>query len=390
MGLPVGGDGPDVAPVAVEAVLACAAPVHQARQQLVADVVELVAVLGQRVERVEQLDGREHEHLVGDEVALRLVRLVLVVADRAVAHLHDAVAAGVLGLDLGGDHRHRRARLHVLLDQRAVVLRVHGVRAEHDQRLGTELADQRAVAPQRVGGALLEALALVVTEARLEQQQAAGRAVEVPRPPVREVVAQRDRVELLRHPDVGQPGVVAVREREVDQPVGAGEGHRRLGPALREQLESAPDAAREHDDQRAHARHQAEILASRRSERVTTGSSRSASAGSSGPGALSDNDTVQPPARGSTRCTTSTPGAAHHVHERPGRLSTTTAGTGTTPSSRAAPTAPSRTSCPPNPHAPRRCGAHSGQASGREISDHAALAGPSESADHVLTHRHYP
>src|SRR5438067_769424 len=50
-----------------------------------------------------------------------------------------------------------------------------------------------------------------------------------------------------------------------------------------------------------------------------------------------------PPAAGSTRWTIST-SPTRHVHERPGCLATMRAGTGTAPSSRAAPSAPARTS----------------------------------------------
>ena len=52
-----------------------------------------------------------------------------------------------------------------------------------------------------------------------------------------------------------EPGVVAVAEREVDQPVRAGERHGGLGALPREQLEPAAGASGEHDDQRADAGH---------------------------------------------------------------------------------------------------------------------------------------
>ena len=224
-----------------------------------AEVLELVLarLVRELLERVQQRLRPEHEDLVGHQVPGRLVRLVGVVDHLAVAHRDDAVTVGVVGVDLGGDDRHRRVAGHVLLDQRPVVLRVDGVGAHHHQRLRPVLADQRRVAPQRVGGALLEAAAIAVVEPRLQDQQAADRPVEVPRAAVRQMVGQRDRVELLRDPDVRQPGVVAVAEREVDQPVRAGVRHRRLGALAREQLEAAAGAAGEHDDQRpgpGHAR----------------------------------------------------------------------------------------------------------------------------------------
>ena len=67
---------------------------------------------------------------------------------------------------------------------------------------GAELPDQLSVAPQRIGGAVLEARPIVVALARLQHEQAAGRAVQVPRTAVGEVVAERHGVELLRDPHV--------------------------------------------------------------------------------------------------------------------------------------------------------------------------------------------
>jgi hypothetical protein len=196
--LPVRVDRADVAPVALEARLPRAAGLHEPREQRVAEVLVLVQLL----ERLQQRLRAEDEDLVGDEVAFGLVGLELVADHLAALDLDDAVAAGVLGLDLGRHHGDRGAGVHVLLDQRTVVLRVDRVGAEHDQRLGRELADQRRVAPQQVGRAAREAVAAVVAEPRLEREQPADRAVEVPRPPVGEVVAERDRVELLGDPDV--------------------------------------------------------------------------------------------------------------------------------------------------------------------------------------------
>jgi hypothetical protein len=59
----------------------------------------------------------------------------------------------------------------VLLDERAVVLPIDGVGTENDERLGSELSDQRRIAPQAVGGALLKALPIVAAKPRLQDQQ---------------------------------------------------------------------------------------------------------------------------------------------------------------------------------------------------------------------------
>ncbi len=99
----------------------------------------------------------------------------------------------------------------------------------------------------------LEELADEAGEDGLEDEQPARRAVEVPRAAVGEVVAERDRIELLHHPHVRQPGVEAVAEREVDQPVRAGVGHGGLGPVVGEQPQPAAGPSGEDDDERAHA-----------------------------------------------------------------------------------------------------------------------------------------
>ena len=131
----------------------------------------------------------------------RLVRLVGVLAHLAALDLDDAVAPGVLGIDLGGHHRHGLAGLAVLLDQRAVVELVDGVGADDDERLGVELADQRrrcATARRRCPAGSPSGSSLPSRGCRTSRPP--DGAVEVPRAPVREVVAERDRVELLRRP----------------------------------------------------------------------------------------------------------------------------------------------------------------------------------------------
>jgi heat shock protein HspQ len=209
----------------------------------------------QLLQGLQQRIGPEHEDLVGDEVAGRLVGLVGVVAHDAVMGLHDAIATGLVGVDLGGDHRDRGVARHVLLDQRAVVLDVDRIGAENNQGLGRELADERRVAPQGIRGAGLEAAAVARAQPRLQEQQAADRPVQVPRPAVGQVVAERDRVELLHDPHVRQPGVAAVAQREVDQPMGSGERHCGLGALLGEELEAPTGAAREDDHEGPGARH---------------------------------------------------------------------------------------------------------------------------------------
>lgn len=66
-------------------------------------------------------------------------------------------------------------------------------------------------------------------------------------------------------------------------------------------------------------------------------------------------------------------------------------GTGTIQSNRAAPHRPASTSGEPRPHAPRMCGAHSGQREGRATSAHTVPTGASESAEKECgTEEEYP
>jgi hypothetical protein len=242
VGGPISVNGSDVAPVALEARRARLAALDQEGEQRVTEILEVViaGVVRQALERLEQRGGGEDEDLAGDQVARRPVGLVRVRPHRLALDLDDAVAPGVLGVDLRRDDGDGGVGGHMLGDERRVILDVDRVGAQHDEGLRRELADQGRVAPQRVGGAAVEAVAAVVAQPRLQDQEAARRAVEVPRPPVGQVVAERDRVELLGHPHVREARVVAVAQREVDEPMSAGEGDRRLGAVLGEQLQAPP------------------------------------------------------------------------------------------------------------------------------------------------------
>jgi hypothetical protein len=128
----------------------------------------------------------------------------------------------------------------------AVVEPVDVVGAQDQHDLGIVLGDRLAVAPDGVGVALVEAVLLGPQLGR-EQAQAPVGPVQVPGPAVGQLVVERLQPVLLQHPDVLDPGVDAVGEREVDQPVDAGEGERRLGPPRGEQLQPASLTAGQHE-----------------------------------------------------------------------------------------------------------------------------------------------
>jgi len=69
------------------------------------------------------------------------------------------------------------------VDHGAVIEGVDPVGAENQDDVGVELTDEATVAPEGIGVALGEALLLAPGEG-LQDEQASGRAVEVPGPPL--------------------------------------------------------------------------------------------------------------------------------------------------------------------------------------------------------------
>ena len=84
-----------------------------------------------------------------------------------------------------------------------------------------------------------------MAEVRLEQRDTTTAAVEVPRPADADVIVQRARPVLRENPNVGDAGVGAVAEREVDDAIPAAEDHGGLRPLLREDAEPVSLAAGE-------------------------------------------------------------------------------------------------------------------------------------------------
>ncbi len=258
--LPVRLDGADVAPVAGLAEAAHIAALDQGRQQLVAQIAHavLARLVGELFEQVQHRRGPEDEHLVRHHVARRLVGLVGVAGDPAAGavpvDLDDPVARRVLPVDLGGDHGEHRAGVLVGTDDVAIVEAVHRVGAHHHDELRAELADQLGVAPQAVGGALCPALPPGALVGR-QDQQAAGGPVEIPGPAVGEMVVERGRLVLLGDPDVGDRAVQAVAQREVDEPVAAGERHGRFGALVGQGLESGALSTGEDEGEDVAVRH---------------------------------------------------------------------------------------------------------------------------------------
>ena len=136
------------------------------------------------------------------------------------------------GTPVGGDRVHHVEAVDV-------------VGAQHDQQLG-RVGDHLVAEPvELVGVALREALLVGAARALLrhQQPQPAPVAVEVPRPPVGDLLPEAGALELHRQPDVGDAAVGQVGQREVDQLEDAGERQRRLGPLPGQDVHPAAGAA---------------------------------------------------------------------------------------------------------------------------------------------------
>ena len=143
-----------------------------------------------------------------------------------------------LALDVRVDQLAEVHPVEVVAGQDQVVLRL--VRREVARRLAHRVG--RALEPVGVVGRLLGGEHL---------DEAVGEEIE----PVglRDVAVERRRVELRQHEDLLQPGVQAVADRDVDQPVLAADRHRRLRPHVGERVEPRPASAAE--NQRQHVVH---------------------------------------------------------------------------------------------------------------------------------------
>ena len=264
MGVEVGVDRPDVAPVAV---VALAGPrddvggevvdpgvpgIGQHRHDRAAHVVHRAGVLGVGAQGLEQRVGGEDvvahrgEALVGRVRQRRRVRRLL----QEPAHLplgvgvDDAEVGGVLAGHPQPRDGHAGTGLQVLLDHLARVHAVHVVGTEDDDDVGTRVVDQVQALEDGVGAAGVPAR----TQPLLGRHRGDVVAQELRHPPGgRDVPVQAVALVLGEDGDLPHLGVDQVRQDEVDQPVVAPEGHRRLGPVLREGCETLALAPGEDD-----------------------------------------------------------------------------------------------------------------------------------------------
>jgi hypothetical protein len=114
------------------------------------------------------------------------------------------------------------------------------VAGQDEHHVARLLADHLEVDQHGIGSAAVPLGRAAARDVRLEHANAALVAVQVPRPARADVVVERARVVLRQDQDVVDVRVDAVREREVDDPVLAGERHSRLGANGREDRQPLP------------------------------------------------------------------------------------------------------------------------------------------------------
>ena len=162
-------------------------------------------------------------------------------------HLHHAEAARFFGRNL--DHADRRggAALAVEREHARVVHLVDVVAREHEQ-VARVLADDRVeILKHRVRRAEIPVFADALL--RAENLDELTELVSHDAPSHPDVAAERERLVLQRDEDLAQSRIDAVAEGEVDDPVGAPEVHGRLGPLLREWIQTfAGTSGQNHDD----------------------------------------------------------------------------------------------------------------------------------------------
>jgi hypothetical protein len=183
---------------------------------------------------VEDVDAHGRQALGRPGDALGRLRLLLEPDDApGLVHLqHPVLPRGHGGRNADDGHREPGAALLVKLMEPAVVHLVDVVARQDQHVLGGDVVDERQVLADGVGGALVPLVPELhlrrdlldeLVEALREEAEAGG-----------QVPAEGVRLVLREDEDLADVRVDAVREREVDDPEDRTEGHRGLGPDVRE------------------------------------------------------------------------------------------------------------------------------------------------------------
>jgi len=270
VGLPVGVDGADVAPVGRRAGLALDAALGEAvgvdrgplldqvREDVLAEVVRAVAVGGVALELLEQEVAVEHVDAHGGERGVgppghgrRVPGLLDEVQDPVVVvDVHHAEAAGLLARDLDAGDRGLGAAQHVRPQHLAVVHLVDVVAGQDDDVRRAQAVEDVEVLEHGVGGAAVPVLLVDALLGREEVDELAHLAAQEA-PAALQVAQQAVRLVLGEHGDLAKAGVDGVRQGEVDDAQLAAEVHGRLGPPVGQGAEPAAAAAGQDEGQRA-------------------------------------------------------------------------------------------------------------------------------------------
>ena len=215
---------------------------HQPRNDVAAHVVIGVVLVGVGADGVD-------EHLGGEDVVAHRHERLLGIVGRAgrIGRLLDelADAPGLVGVDAAergglrprhpdpGDRR-ARAALDVELHHLLGIHPVDVVGTEHDDVVGILVVDQVQRLVDRVGRAGVPARA----EPLLGRHRRDVFTGKPRKPPVlRDVAVQRMRLVLRENADPQIARIDQIGQHEVDEPVGAAEGNRRLGPVRRQRIQ---------------------------------------------------------------------------------------------------------------------------------------------------------
>ena len=250
----------------------------------------------QRVELAQQRRSVVDEDLRGDDSVLRRGGLLDDARDPRAPPDVDEGLVPRLGLgDLRGDDGDLRPLREVLRDDLPDVEAEDLVRAHDDDDVRGQLGDLRRDPQEVVDVARAEpfdgAGASLFWD---ESPVAAAGAVEVPRPPAREVPVERGRLELHRDPHVGDAAVAEVAQREVDELVAAGEGDRWLRALACEDVHAGALAPRLDDAEDVRGRGEGRLRHARQ-RKPRKGSRNTSAGGPSLPGWGHDDDVHRDP-----------------------------------------------------------------------------------------------
>ena len=177
---------------------------------------------------------REDVDAHAGQVALGLARLLVPLHDPArVVHRQDPHPGRIREGHPADGYRHVGPMATVGGHERLVVHLVDVVAGQHKDCVAGCLPYDIEILEDCVGGASVPLRDAASGDIRLEHPNAAGVAVQVPRPAHADVVVQGTWVVLGQDDDVVDVRVHAVGQREVDDPVLAAKRNGRLGPHRR-------------------------------------------------------------------------------------------------------------------------------------------------------------